>query len=119
MRGYSGFNQLGDNFVFYRYTELRVGGGWTETWVRQGMFNGVLADPTETEIMQASQVGTARSHYLIAHGAPRARRGDIVSIGKGASRRCFTVETIEDPANLGRWTRYGLEEKACPTNLPD
>ena len=102
---------------FKPFTVLRKKGGTTATGRPMtqklapiGEFFGIISQADQKEIEQWKQNGHPITHTIIQRGTQnRAMATDVLKL-KGTDRR-FQVKGVHDPAELGHFTIYKVEER--------
>lgn len=69
---------------------------------------GVLSITTSYEGQKFDGLKHSASHYVVQRGAPKAKIGDMLV----QPDRKFLVKSVENPAGLGQWTTYLVDERA-------
>ena len=102
---------------FKPFLVLRKKGGVTATGRPQaktlspdGEFYGIISQADQNEIEKWKQNGHPITHTIIQRGTKnRAKATDVLEL-KGTNRR-FQVKGVNDPAELGHFTIYKVEER--------
>lgn len=116
---FRGFLRPGQGFRCF--TILRRTGGTTKTGraktsklSHQGEIIGIISQASQREQEQWKQNGHPITHTIVQRGAgDRARVTDVLEIetaGEGIRR--FLVQGVHDPAELGHFVTYKVEERA-------
>lgn len=80
------------------------------------MIRAVLSQASPQEIEMYSQPQHPISHAIVHRGAPKAKEGDSLILGKDESRT-FRIQRVKDPGEMSLWTIYYAEErKDVPRN---
>lgn len=76
----------------------------------QGEFFGIISQASPTEKEQWKQNGHPITHTIVQRGTQdQAKATDILEL-PGTGRR-FLVQSVQDPAELGHFTIYKVEER--------
>lgn len=102
---------------FRPFTVLRRVGSTTATGrpttgslTQQGQIVGVISAATQKEIEQWKQNGHPITHTIVQRGTTnQAKATDILEL-QGTDRR-FLVQGVHNPAELGHFTSYKVEER--------
>lgn len=79
-----------------------------------GVIHGMISQASQKEIEQWKQSGHPISHTIVQRGAiTKAMATDVLELQNqdGSSRR-FLVQGVHDPAELGHFVSYKVEERS-------
>ncbi len=100
-------------FSVLRETEEVSDSGWACKVSREtaGTIHGIISQANQTEKEQWKQSGHPITHTVVQVGnANRAKATDVLFLE--AENRRFLVQGVQDPAELGHYTVYHVEERA-------
>ena len=114
---FRGFLRPGQGFRYF--TILRRTGGTTKTGRAktsklspQGEIIGIISQASQREQEQWKQNGHPITHTIVQRGAGcRAKVTDVLEL-EGEGIRRFLVQGVHDPAELGHFVSYKVEERA-------
>ena len=89
-------------------TEINTAGRAKATYNAKNTFNGILADAKPEEKERYKQLTHPITHTITHKGSPKLKEEDKVSY----NGRKFYVQGVDDPAAIGLWTIYYVEERA-------
>lgn len=103
---------------FRQFTVLQKKGGKTATGRPMaqsltpcGVIYGIISQASQKEIEQWKQNGHPITHTILQRGTENRGKADDVLELNGTKRR-FSVKGTHDPAELGHFTVYYVEERA-------
>jgi SPP1 family predicted phage head-tail adaptor len=77
------------------------------TWSSMGQIRGIISDSSPEEKLRYQQMQHPITHEIAAKGSPQAAPGDRLVL----DGRHFYVQEVQNPAGLGLWTIYMVEER--------
>lgn len=102
---------------FRKFTVLQKKGGTTATGrpmaqslTPDGEIYGIISKASQKEIEQWKQNGHPITHTIVQRGTKNRGKADDVLELNGTNRR-FSVKGTRDPAELGHFTVYYVEER--------
>ena len=111
---FRGFLRPGQGFKKYKVLRKKNGvnesGRVTKSELTDlGELIGIISQASQKEKEQWKQSGHPITHKVVQRGSPAAKPTDILLMD-GTDRR-FLVQGVHDPAELGHFTSYFVEER--------